>query len=95
MDARCGDNTKSTELKNRKITRESYWNYKVLTIQCSSFKKMHKLKILNLKDLIKLENILFINDCLEEERGRSFNTTFKLMGTNQFHNTQYLVIHTN
>ena len=56
---------------------------------------MHKLKILNLKDLIKLQNILFINDCLEEERGRSFNTTFKLMGTNQFHNTQYLVIHTN
>ena len=56
---------------------------------------MHKLKILNLKDLIKLQNILFINDCLEEERGRSFNTTFKLMGTNQFYNTQYLVIHTN
>ena len=29
---------------------------------------MHQLSILKLKDFIKLQNILFVYDCLEEER---------------------------
>ena len=54
---------------------------------------MHKLKILKLKDFITLQNILFINDYLEEERLKSFNTTFKQMETNQFHNTRSVNTH--
>ena len=49
-------------------------------------KEMHKLRILKLKDFVKLQNILFVYDCLEEERIKSFNTTFKRMETDQFHN---------
>ena len=40
-------------------------------------KEMHKLRILKLKDFITLQNILFVYDCLEGERMKSFNTTFK------------------
>ena len=54
---------------------------------------MHKLKILKLKDFITLQNILFINDYLEEERLKSFNTIFKQMETNQFHNTRSVNTH--
>ena len=57
-------------------------------------KEMHKLRILKLKDFITLQNILFVYDCLEEERMKSFNTTFKQMETNQFYSTRSL-IHTN
>ena len=46
--------------------------------------EMHKLRILKLKDFITLQNVLFIYDCLEEERMKSFNTIFKQMETNQF-----------
>ena len=49
-------------------------------------KEMHKLRILKLKDFITLQNVLFVYDCLEEERMKSFNTTFKQMETNQFYN---------
>ena len=38
---------------------------------------MHKLRILKQKDVIRLQNILFVYGCLEEERMKSFNTTFK------------------
>ena len=40
-------------------------------------KEMHKLRILKQKDVIRLQNILFVYGCLEEERMKSFNTTFK------------------
>ena len=40
-------------------------------------KEVHELRILKLKDFITLQNILFVYDCLEEERMGSFNTTFK------------------
>ena len=40
-------------------------------------KEMHELRVLKLKDFITLQNILFVYDCLEEERMESFNTTFK------------------
>ena len=43
------------------------------------FKEMHKLKILKVKDFITIQNILFINNCLKEERLKSFNTAFKQM----------------
>ena len=56
-------------------------------------KEMHKLKILKLKDFITLQNILFVYDCLEEERMKSFITTFKQMETNQFHNTRSFNTH--
>ena len=51
-------------------------------------KEMHKLRILKLKDFITLQNVLFVYDCLEEERMKSFNTTFKQMETNKFCNTK-------
>ena len=34
------------------------------------------------------QNIVFVYDCLEEERMKSCNTTAKQMETNQFHNTR-------
>ena len=40
---------------------------------------MHKLRILKLKDFITLQSVLFVYDCLEEERMKIFNTTFKQM----------------
>ena len=54
---------------------------------------MHKLRILKLKDFITLQNILFVYDCLEEERMKSFNTTFKQMETNQLYNTRSFNTH--
>ena len=54
---------------------------------------MHKLKIIKLKYFITLQNILVINDCLEEKRLKSFNTIFKQMETNQFHNKGYINAH--
>ena len=56
-------------------------------------KEMQKLKILKLKDFITLQNILFVYDCLEEERMKSFNATFKQMETNQFYNTRSFNTH--
>ena len=49
---------------------------------------MHKLRIIKLKYFITLQNILFVYECLEEERMKSFNATFKQMETNQFYNTR-------
>ena len=55
--------------------------------------EMHKLRILKLKDFITLQNVLFVYDCLEEERMKSFNTTFKQTETNQFYNTRSFNTH--
>ena len=54
---------------------------------------MHKLRIIKLKDFITLQNVLFVYDCLEEERMKSFNTTFKQIETNQFYNTRFFNTH--
>ena len=51
-------------------------------------KEMHKLRILKLIDFITLQNVLFVYDCLEQERMKSFNTIFKQVETNQFYNTR-------
>ena len=56
-------------------------------------KEMHKLRILKLIDFITLQNVLFVYDCLEQERMKSFNTTFKQMETNQFYNTRSFNTH--
>ena len=56
-------------------------------------KEMHKLRILKLKDFITLQNVLFVYGCLEEERMKSFKTTFKQMETNQFYNTRSFNTH--
>ena len=56
-----------------------------------SSSEMHKLRILKLKDFITLQNKLSVYDYLEEERMKSFNTTFKQMETNQFHK-QYRIL---
>ena len=52
------------------------------------FKEMHKSKIIKVKDFIIIQNILFMNNCLKEERLKSFNTAFKQMQTNQFDNAR-------
>ena len=54
---------------------------------------MHKLRIIKLKDFITLQNVLFVCDCLEEEKMKSLNTTFKQMETNQFYNTRSFNTH--
>ena len=51
-------------------------------------KEMYKSRILKLKHFITLQNVLFVYDCLEEKRMKSFNTTFKQIKTNQFYNTR-------
>ena len=51
-------------------------------------KAMQKLKLLKIKDFITLQNILFINDCLEEEKLKRFNNIFKQMETNLFQSTR-------
>ena len=56
-------------------------------------KEMHKLRNLKLIDFITLQNILFVYDCLEEERMKSFDTTFKQMETNQFYITRSFNTH--
>ena len=56
-------------------------------------KEMHKLRILKLKDFITLQNVLFVYDCVEEERLKSFDTTFKQMETNQFYNRRSFNTH--
>ena len=38
-------------------------------------------------------NVLFVYDCLEEERIKSFKTIFKQMETNQFYNTRSFNTH--
>ena len=55
-------------------------------------KEIHELNIIKLKDY-HTYNILFINDCLVEERMQSFNTTFKQMETNQFHSARSINTH--
>ena len=54
---------------------------------------MHKLRIVKLKDFITLQNVLVVYDCLEEERMKSFDTTFKQMVTNEFDNTRSFNTH--
>ena len=49
--------------------------------------------MLKLKDFITLQNILFVYDYLEEERMKSFNTTFKQMENNQIYNTRSFNTH--
>ena len=60
---------------------------KFLPNNAPASKEMHKLRILKLKDFITLQNKLLVYNCLKDERMKSFNTTFKQMETNQFHNT--------
>ena len=66
-------------------TRESYQNYKFLAKQCSSFKRNAEIKNSKTKRFDHTSKHIFISDCLEEERMKSFNTTFQQMETNQFH----------
>ena len=56
-------------------------------------KEMHQLRILKLKDFITLQNVLFVYECLEEERMKSFNTTYKQTETNQFYNRRSFNTH--
>ena len=58
-----------------------------------SSSEMHKLRILKLKDFITLQNKLSVYDYLEEERMKSFNTTFKRMESSQFRNRRSFNTH--
>ena len=83
-----------TEFKKIKILQEKTIRIiKFLPSNAPVSKETHKLKILKLKDFITLQNILFVYDCLEEERVKSLNATFKRMETNQFHNTRSFYTH--
>ena len=91
MDVSCGDNTKVLNSKKKKKKKEILQEKAIRIINflpnnAPVSKEMHKLRILKLKDFITLQNILFVYDCLEAERMKSFSTTFKRMETNQVHN---------
>ena len=45
-------------------------------------------KILKIKDYIKLQNILFVRDCLENELPKAFNQYFTKAGTDHNHSTR-------
>ena len=67
-----------TELKKIETLQEKAIRIiKFLPNNAPVSKEVHKLRILKLKNFITLQNILFVYDCLEEERMESFNTTFK------------------
>ena len=83
-----------TELKKIETLREKAIRIiKFLPNNAPVSKEMHKLRILKLKDFIILQNVLFVYDCLKKERMKSFNTTFKQMGTYQFYNTRSFNTH--
>ena len=90
MDVSCGDNTKALNSKKKKkkemLQEKAIRIINFLPNNAPVSKEMHKLRILKLKDFITLQNILFVYDCLEAERMKSFSTTFKRMETNQVHN---------
>ena len=83
MNARCGDKTKELNSKKQKHCKRKF-----LPNNNPVSKEMYKSRILKLKHFITLQNVLFVYDCLEEKRMKSFNTTFKQIKTNQFYNTR-------
>ena len=89
MDATCSDNTTALNPKKVKKLREKVIRIiKFLPNNPPVLKEMHISKIIKLRDFITVQNILFINDCLQEKRLETFNTIIKQMETNQFHNTK-------
>ena len=76
--------------KAEKVPEKAIRIIKFLPNNAPVLKEMHKLKILKLKDFITLQNILFINDCLEEERMKNFNKWRLINST-----IEDLLIHTN
>ena len=67
MSARYGDNTKALNSKKiETLPEKANRTVKFLPNNSPVSKEMHKLRILKLKDF--LQNILFVYDCLEEER---------------------------
>ena len=79
--------------KIEKLQEKTIQIIKFLPNNAQVLKEMHRLKIIKLKDFITLQNILVINDYLEEKWLKSFNTIFKQMETNQFHNKGYINAH--
>ena len=51
-------------------------------------KTMKELKTLKLKDLITLQNILFVKDWMTNERMTSFNKIFQQSTTTRYQNTR-------
>ena len=69
-----------TELKKiENLEEKAIRIIKFLPNNAPVFKEMHKSKIIKVKDFNIIQNILFINNCLKEERLKSFNTAFKQM----------------
>ena len=77
-----------TEFKKIETLQKKAIRIRFLPNNAPVSNEMHKLRIIKLKYFITLQNILFVYECLEEERMKSFNTTFKQMETNQFYNTR-------
>ena len=74
--------------KNRKTARESNKNKKTSSQRCFRNKKMKEVKILKLKDLITLQNILFVKDSLTNEGMTSFDIVFQQFTTTPYQNTK-------
>ena len=82
-----------TEFKKIETLQKKAIRIRFLPNNAPVSNEMHKLRIIKLKYFITLQNILFVYECLEEERMKSFNTTFKQMETNQFYNTRSFNTH--
>lgn len=77
MGVRYQDNIKAPN-SIEKLQEKDIRLIKFIPSNASVLKEMNELKILKIKDFITLNNILLLNDCLEKERIKSFDSTLKI-----------------
>ena len=78
----------SNEFKNIEKFQEKAIKIKFLPIDALVMKTMNELKILKLKDIITLQNILFVKDSLTNEVMTSFDKIFQQSTTTRYQNTR-------
>ena len=54
----------------------------------SVLKEINELKLLKIRDFVTLQQILFADKCLEEQKIKSFSSIFKRSQAVQYHNTR-------
>ena len=78
----------SNEFKNIEKFQEKAIKIKFLPNDALVMKTMNELKILKLKDIITLQNILFVKDSLTNEGMTSFDKIFQQSTTTRYQNTR-------
>ena len=78
----------SNEFKNIEKFQEKAIKIKFLPNDALVMKTMNELKILKLKDIITLQNILFVKNSLTNEGMTSFDKIFQQSTTTRYQNTR-------